>query len=281
MCIDETTLFSNRDHFSISLKKGGGSRVFEHHSHFQYEFFYILSGHITFEIAGKHFTACEGTIFFLNMAEDHCVYHVSPECTRYVCLISESLLADAVKNPRLHSIFINKNMHIIPAYTFGSHRKSAVTLFFSELLREFEKQDDLWDTQAAVLLNGILLLLYRENKDLFTSCDSDRKRCVLLLYNYIAENLAGDLCLDVLSRVCSLSKYHMTRLFKEVTGSGLKEYIISVRVSEAKNLLCCTDLPITGICERVGFMDVNHFIRTFKKHTATTPFRYRKRLNSL
>ena len=49
-------------------------------------------------------------------------------------------------------------------------------------------------------------------------------------------------------------------------------------MNRAKELLRETDLPVTEICQAVGYSDQNYFSRVFKKHTRMGPNEYRRSL---
>jgi len=64
--------------------------------------------------------------------------------------------------------------------------------------------------------------------------------------------------------------------FKELVGHPMFEYLTNLRLQRAKELLVETRLPLYEIANRVGYESDMAFTKTFKKHTGTTPTRYRK-----
>ena len=58
-------------------------------------------------------------------------------------------------------------------------------------------------------------------------------------------------------------------------GTSVMQYLISYRVESDKKLLEETDHMIYYVAEKVGFRDVRHFSKTFKKCTGYTPMEYR------
>ncbi len=75
---------------------------------------------------------------------------------------------------------------------------------------------------------------------------------------------------------CCMSKPHFTRTFKKITGMAPMQFILSIRIERAKELLNFTDKSITDISEASGFGDQNYFARIFKKTVGITPTQYRK-----
>ena len=84
-----------------------------------------------------------------------------------------------------------------------------------------------------------------------------------------------DLNLDYLSSEFAVSKYHLERLFKESTGVSIRKYIITRRIMMARRLLEKNNC-VTEVCDQVGFNNLSHFIRTFKKIVGVPPKQYSK-----
>ncbi len=74
----------------------------------------------------------------------------------------------------------------------------------------------------------------------------------------------------------NLSVDHTARLFKLITGMPPSEYIQGIRHREARRLLRETDLLIEQIGERVGYPDIHHFSRIFRKQEGISATAYRK-----
>ncbi len=72
-----------------------------------------------------------------------------------------------------------------------------------------------------------------------------------------------------------LSRTYFSLVFREITGKGLREYILQARIDKAKDLLRDINLEIKEIAHQVGFRDANHFSRTFKRKTGRTPTDWR------
>jgi len=98
---------------------------------------------------------------------------------------------------------------------------------------------------------------------------------------YIHNNFSTDISLDRVAGTAGISKYHFSRLFKEMTGLTYQSYLNRVRIEQAKKLLADDALSITDTGYAVGYSDLTHFERIFKKLTGITPSQYRRRTSSL
>jgi|GEM_PF-4351627 len=81
--------------------------------------------------------------------------------------------------------------------------------------------------------------------------------------------------LQFLADAFGVSSPTMSRFFKSEIGKGLSEYVTERRIEDAARLLKESDLPVKEIAKKVGYNDVNTFIRRFKAITGSTPTEYR------
>lgn len=82
--------------------------------------------------------------------------------------------------------------------------------------------------------------------------------------------------LDNLARDLHLSKYYVSKVFREETGSSITQYIITRRMKEACLLLAGTGLSIEDIGLKLGLTNSSYFCQLFKKTFGMTPNRYRE-----
>jgi two-component system response regulator YesN len=95
------------------------------------------------------------------------------------------------------------------------------------------------------------------------------------LQAYIESNLSEDLSLVRLAEQVYLNPSYLSRLFKQVTGVNLSDFIESARVKHAKELLEKESLRVNEIARRVGYDTAASFTRFFRKSTGTSPQEYR------
>ena len=93
---------------------------------------------------------------------------------------------------------------------------------------------------------------------------------------YIHNSYAEPLSVEDLARQYNLSQYYFIKRFARRLGTTPYQYLVMVRINEAKKLLRGTNYGIGQIAHIVGFGDESNFSRTFTKQTGSTPARFRK-----
>lgn len=94
--------------------------------------------------------------------------------------------------------------------------------------------------------------------------------------NYIDEHYADpDLSLVRVSDYLGLQPSYLSQLFKEEMGEKFVDYVLKVRMIQAKKLLVETEHSIQSIAEQVGYQNVISFYRAFKKVHDIPPGEYR------
>jgi len=81
-----------------------------------------------------------------------------------------------------------------------------------------------------------------------------------------------------LSEKACVSAGHFSRVFKQVTGMNVTDYVNAKRIAKAKELLLASDDTIESIAQQCGFQGMRHFYQLFMRLTGETPKRYRRQV---
>jgi len=100
---------------------------------------------------------------------------------------------------------------------------------------------------------------------------------VTSIRTHIRQNLAEPIALDHLAAKAGLSKFHLVRRYKTLTGRTPMEDARHIRMQTARDLLLTTALPLKEIAPRVGLGDAYRLCRLFRQHFQTTPGALRQR----
>jgi AraC-like DNA-binding protein len=92
---------------------------------------------------------------------------------------------------------------------------------------------------------------------------------------YIDRHYAKPVSVAELSRLAGLSTFHFIRAFRAQAGMTPHQYLRDRRIARARELLVTTPLPVTEICDAVGFQSLGSFSALFKRLTGETRAAYR------
>jgi two-component system response regulator YesN len=95
--------------------------------------------------------------------------------------------------------------------------------------------------------------------------------------NYIDANYNKPITLADVAKASHLSISRLAHIFKEQMGITIIDYLTSVRIERAKQLLLATDQNCTEICFEVGYNNQSYFTRTFKGLVGMTPRQFKTR----
>lgn len=97
---------------------------------------------------------------------------------------------------------------------------------------------------------------------------------------FIDANYANALDLDNIADEACFSKFHFTRLFKEIYGKTPHQYLTAVRIERSRQLLS-SGASVKESCFAVGFDSVGSFTSLFKRRVGLTPAAFQERRRSI
>ena len=93
---------------------------------------------------------------------------------------------------------------------------------------------------------------------------------------FLQAHFSEPLTLDTIAAYLNISKYHLSREFTRCTGESIHQYLIRIRVNQAKILLKETTLSVEEIAYQVGIQHASHLIQLFREREGMTPLEFRK-----
>lgn len=174
------------------------------------------------------------------------------------------------------------------------HVKNLIIDMFSLLSTKFMKMgSELWmEVNKKVKYQDIMT--YDNRNELKENCKELLNYAVSILNNvqndttkqvvekatiYIKDNCGEDLSLDTIADKFFLNPSYFSRLFKQYTGSTYTEYLLSIRMEKAKELIALGSYKMYEVGKLVGYHSEKYFFRVFKQNTGISPTEYyRKRV---
>ncbi len=256
--------------FHHSIDKKPVEKNFRMHVHDQYELLYFVSGSGTFTIEGSTYNLTKDCLILMRPAEFH---KISVSCDepyeRMVVHFKKEILSGIDSEGILTGVFDDRPMGEGNFYAPEEFGKFDIKRLFEEMKTEGTAVEK----QLAVTANLIPILRKLSTLSHTAKKHSPGKRkneVFSELVYFINRHISDNLSLDILSDHFFLSKSQLNRIFKDMTGTSLWEYVVIKRLMGARNLIH-SGVPIIKASQQFGFADYSSFYRAYKKHFGISP----------
>ena len=253
-----------------------------YHAHKDFtELTYILSGKGRYLVEGNVFDVEAGDMIICNPGVHHqnlIIEGQEPTVEFYTGFTDFHF-----KNMSPNSIDLPDGSVVLH---LGAEAKQEVNKQCYEMLAENEAGQVGKYFMLKAHLMQILLIIMREIietpkvKQLGCNFETYNKSyAVKRIINYLNENYEHKISLDQIAHNMYLSPVYISKIFKEETGDSPINYLIKIRLEKAKEILINdSNGSIKNIANEVGYEDVYHFSKLFKKYYGISPLHYRRKL---
>ena len=134
---------------------------------------------------------------------------------------------------------------------------------------------DVYQISTITELTSWLKLVVQKAVEIMKSDEDKYTPLIKQILSYIKQNYNRDISIKLLSSIFNINSAYLGQLFKNETGEMLTNYINGIRIEKARDMLLHTNLKVSDISEKVGYVNTNYFYRIFKKITGVSPAEYR------
>lgn len=253
--------------------------MYKEHFHNEYEIYYLLRGERRYIIGKNMYTVKKGSLVFIDRNQIHRTDKVDdPVHERILILFNEYKIKPFFELSGVNiSDFYESNFGVVELDTAG--QQFVEHLLFT-MLDEMKHKARGYDSLVRMKLMELLLYVIRLKPANSLSqpavIRSAKHKQVSEVVDYIYEEYRRPLSLEGLSKQFYTSKSYLSRIFKEVTGYTVNEYINVRRIKQAKLLLETSDMNITELTAATGYDSITYFEKVFRKYTGISPLKYRK-----
>lgn len=159
---------------------------------------------------------------------------------------------------------------------FHPEKPEAFQNILEQLYQQAASSDYIRDMRINESLSALLTLLMQESWNPENVVVSPKRMELAAVKAYMDEHYIERITLDDLEARFFINKYYLLKIFKEMYGTTISSYLISRRITRAKQLLRFTQMTIEEIGCAVGMDGAGYFSRTFKKAEGISPKEYRK-----
>lgn len=247
----------------MASEHASGCFVFPAHFHRAVELAYCLSGRVRMRIGSEECALAPGDLALVLPDIVHS-YDTPWQDARFVLTIcAERLLSaqqgELVNHAPRNQVLRAHQVHENAAYALRALPRAA---------REHP--------EAAQLLFQLVLAHALPYAQLSRGAQARSSDMLNRLVSYMSENFAEPMTLGSLAATLGEDRYQLSRAFSKKLGASFSQYLRSLRVARAKDLLATTDLPITRICYDCGFESQRTFNRAFSQGAGVSPGAYRR-----
>ena len=236
------------------------------HYHNMYEIYFLKTGSCRYFIGDRLFHIAEGDIVLISKGIIHKSLYPDAPVERYLINFTDDMIPDEISGD-MKKLF-QQSIYHTPKESAGD-----ILTIFKKIERETNSPDKYSPLVTTGLLTELLTYILRHPSD---KAEMVSNLPIENVPSYIAGHYREQLTLENMAEMCSLSTSYFSRLFKNITGFGFKEYLTMLRLKEAQSLLMHTDLSICKVAYECGFNDSNYFSVVFKELIGLSPLKYRK-----
>lgn len=271
--------------FSLQVIVTNMDDVVPMHCHDFVELVIFSKGNATHSIGHRHkktsYSVMQGDCFVIMPNEEH-TFEEGNQAVYYNIIFSPELLSAELKDLKefetWNPLFGFKNLNERTKVHLGLNERVLVKEYLLRLKEELDNRPPGYKICAKSILLELILIILRctPKKMVVTQNVKKTDSTILSIVDDMEKNPEKHYPLDDLSRKSNMCISGFTKKFRNLTGMSPNEYLLSLRMEKAEQLLLKSSLPVYEIAEQCGFYDINYFIKVFRRIRDTTPAKFRR-----
>lgn len=248
------------------------------HFHPTYEIYYLLKGTSKMFLQDSIYVLNRGDMVFIPMNAIHKTSYVNDKTHERIAITFGDKAIPDIKYEG-SPISFRDTFSPNPIIHISKTNRDYIEGLMERMLSEYNNPDEFSELNLKNIFQELIIFLIRcvsyKNNDYSHNIDlSDA-----IMQNaarFIRANYMKNISLEQVANHVNISPTYFSKKFKASTGLGYREYLISIRIQAASDLLLETNRSITRIALDCGFNDSNYFGDVFKKAKGVSPLKYRK-----
>lgn len=256
-----------------------GITKYSSHAHAFYQMVFVPRGQLKYSILNREIVLNEGDFLIISPGLIHApVGKQNPDSYK-------SLEIKLYLTPELELAFTAANLKKITSIK----RKNVenISRLLLAVIKEWRMKLPGYDRAIHGQLEYLFILLGRESnfgskkefeKDVSLS-ENRKRRIAEEIKVFINGRYDKNISFGIMARDMCISHSYLSEVFKEKYGISPVEYLNTLRLDKAKELMKISEFNFSQIAENIGYQNVYYFSRIFKKKTGVAPSEYRRMLN--
>jgi len=293
--LPEEWFFGSNRRKNIVIRKHPDYTPVFYHCHEFLELFYVLEGQTEQVINGMEFHMKKGDICLIPPNVKHSISVFDSSIILNILIRQttfEDIFSNFLRTENILSSFFLSNMYSTKAADYiifhtaplrGQNTEGAydrgiesIRSLILGMYKETTNTDSFSQDMLQADLHRLFIFLVRKFSSSYDLPPDVNKNTMLRfdIIRYIQEN-RFDISLDKIAEEFNFSPQYASKLIKQLTGKNFTEIVLHMRMEHACSLLSDTRIPVGDIASQTGYINPEHFIRTFKKKYGVTPGEYR------
>lgn len=245
--------------------------------------FFTVDGNGSIEVNGKTYLMNRHSLIIINSGVN---YHLkTPKSfVSYLSINFDYTYAQYVKKkpiaPDIIKNFNSKNL--INHVTFSDITELNEVFYINEfpivekklvsMVKEYNRKVNMYELKLTSYMLDVLIQCIRHNAS--QNMVVEEKENASKIANYLQENYNKTLSNQQIADLFHYHPNYISNLIKQYTGLPLHQYIKSIRVAKAADMLSVTSMSVQDIAIECGFYSSSHLIKCFKELIGMTPRQY-------
>lgn len=240
------------------------------HGHDFYEFVFCKKGVFEHLVDGKRVDFSEGQFFLIPPGHSHCLWKRTPEVVE--CSISLTTKIMEEKSAFFGNDFASHHLKEVHSGTLDASTQRYIENLLSSLRMAEESERSLisdlivLEILKLVSLGMVLKKPYDDVLEGLVKQIQDPKNVKWKVRDVVA--------------ISNFSQTHLNRLFQKAFHVSIIEYLMRVKMEEARNLLISTNKTTKEIALELGHRSVSYFSHAFEEYFHVSPIGFRKRIRN-
>lgn len=242
------------------------------HFHNELEIYYIDNGKVNVYVEGKKNDAEQGDLLFFESGQRHSMEGNPKFPINIINIIFK----------------VSDNSSLIQLFRVIKKKKIKISEKIRSVLDDMLRESKLEKIENKLVLKSKLIELVvelsrqvKEKKYIKLHAavyENYNKDLISKVKAYLDRNFRMHLTITNISKKFGYNLSYLCRIFKKQTGMTITEYLTGLKIKDAKYLLRKSQLNVTQIAEKLGYLDIHHFSHKFKKIVGLSPMKYSRSL---
>lgn len=176
-----------------------------------------------------------------------------------------------------HYSYQSVNRFLIQLYSVAFHAGKSIGLFDDPQSKAMVEEQFYHASNIKECFSCVRFIFNLYHATYIAKVETEDIRLIDSVKAYIQAHCESDVSLTVIADAFHVSSSHLSRLFKNITGSNFSSFVSDIKLEKAGDMLIAfPNQDINEIAEHLGYYTPAYFTRIFKQRFGVTPSQYRK-----